>query len=578
MEFVESRLTAAAKELLYDELENYIFKDRKGKIDLFDKFLCLSKEETQFDGLNDIISSTLNAWAEGEVSTQDVLKSLSVTEQYIKSIIYMVNRQVYDEIMSKNESFKNAIIFIGMTKLKEPYGNLDLKLTSWEERSNMTLEEKYKDSPTQLHWAIAYAFRNEDAHSCRKYGISKSLSQILSILFVLIESTWKYKSRIEALYTEHTIFNGINKKDYYSRIIKEYESKNCQKTFVLMNGSKVDPLSSLFSFDKDEEEEACNLETCLDIMKMVNEDSNYIKLIGEAGLGKSRVMKHLQYNDAKEGIAFPVYVELKELSDFKSSIMELIAEKAGLDDKACVLLMKSGGMRLYLDGVNEMLCSDKNKRILCSQIDELAVKYPKTIILVSDRECSQVSVRMDIPTFLICKLDKDMINEFIHKNSESKEYEDRAYKVLEENNYLYNIVKTPFMLGTFIGLVEHGGYKKRITNESQLIEVFVKSLIYREAYEKKEVRADKIEMLLTYLLVGQKSLEDRRFSCGKEVVLARFRKCKEYYGFEIDTDEIFEIIVQMGFLEKVQGDERYTFTNEFYENYFFNKAFSWVEE
>jgi hypothetical protein len=442
----------------------------------------------------------------------------------------------------------------------------------------MTLEEKFKDIPTQLHWSRVYSFRNEDAHACRKYGYNKSLTYILSILFVLIESTWKYKSEIEALYAEHIIFNGINKKEYFRRIIKEYESKNYQKTFVLMNSSKVDPMSSWFSFEKDEDDDGNSLGSCLDIMNMTNEDGNYLKLIGEAGLGKSRAMRHLQYNDAKEGKVFPVYVELKELSDFKFSIMELIAEKAGLDEKACSLLMTSGGMSLYLDGVNEILCSDKNKRIVCSQIDELAAKYPKTKILVSDRESSQVSIRMDIPTFLICKLDETMIHEFIHKNSKSKDCEDKINNALKENNYLYNIVKTPFMLETFIGLVEHRGYKKGITNENQLIEVFVKSLIYREANEKKEIRADKIEMLLTYLFVEQKTSEDGRISFTKPGILARFRKCKEHYGFQIDTDEILEIIVQMGFLEKVQGDERYTFANEFYEDYFFNKALLWVEE
>lgn len=577
MEFIESRLTASTKMRLVDELEDVIPKDRMNKIELFDKFLCLSKEGTEFDALNDRISDTLNSWAEDEISPKDLLSSLSLTEQYIKSIIFMVNRQAFDEIMNQNESFKNAIVFIDMVK-RRPNGSLDFKLAPWEEKANKTLEEKFKDDPVQLHWAIAYQFRNEDAHSCRKYNSNKCLTQVFSILFVLLESTWKYKLQIEALYTEHIIFNGINKKEYYKKIIREYENKNCQKTFVLTNSSKFDSMNSWFNFGKDEEEDESKLESCLNIMSMMNKNCNYIKLIGEAGLGKSRVMKHLQYIDAKEGKIYPVYVELKELSDYKLSIMQVIAEKAELDENACMLLMTNGGMNLYLDGVNEILCSDKNKRSVCSQIDELSVKFPKTKILISDRESSQVSIRMDIPTYLLCKLDEPMIHEFIHKNSSSKEIKEKVVGVLEENKYLYNIVQTPFMLETFIGLVERGGYKRGITNANQLITVFIKSLIFREAYQKKEVRADKIEMLLTYLFVEQKVSKEKRISFTKTGILTRFRKCKEYYGFEIDTDEILEIIVQMGILEKLQGDERYTFANEFYEYYFFNQAFLWLEE
>lgn len=577
MEFIESRLKDNTKKFLVDELENYILKDRKDKIILFDRFLCISKGE-EFEDLNDKISDELNNWADGQISPKDLLMSLSVTEQYLKSLINLVDKSAFDGIMNKDESFKNIIAFIGMIKLRRN-GKLDLKLTSNDERLNITtLEDKHKDDKTRLHWARAYSFRNEDAHECRKYGYNKSINYILSILFVLVESTWKYKQEIDSLYSEQLIFYGVDKKEYLRKIIKEYESKNSQKTFVLMNTSKVDPMSTWLSFEIDEEENDNSLSSSLDIMNMSKEYGNYLKLIGEAGIGKSRIMRHLQYNDAKEGKIFPVYVELKELSDFKYSIMELIYEKSGLDEKACRLLMENGGMNLYLDGVNEILCSDKNKRIACSQIDELPVKYPKTKILVSDRESSQVSVRMDIPTFLLSKLDESMIHEFVHKNCKSKDYEDKIINILEERNYIYNIIKTPFMLETFIYLVENNNYKKGVTNEEQLIELFIRSLIDREAYMKKEIRAGKIEMLLTYLFVEHNNLEDGRTSFTKPGVLSRFRKCKEHYGFEIDTDEILEIIVQMGLLERIQGSENYRFANEFYENYFFSKALLWIEE
>lgn len=573
MQFIESRLEPNTKKFLVEEMEDYIDKDLEVKIEVFDKFLCLSKEDTEFNDLDDRIASSLNEWAQDKITSNELLKDLSVTEQFIKSIIYLVDKTYFDKIMSTNEAFKNAIIYIGLTKLNN-YGNLNLTLNSRQIAEGKTLEDVHR--PPQLYWARAYTFRNEDAHACKKYTHSKCLAQIFSILYVLIESAWKFRKNIESLYFENVIFNGINKNEYYDKIIKEYENNNFEKSFVIMNSSKVDSMKVLFPFDKEEEED--KLITCLNIIDTMTEGNNYVKIIGEAGLGKSRVMKQLQYNDAKQKKTFPVYVELKELSDFKISINELISEKSGLDQKSCSILMEKGGMNLYLDGVNEILCSDKMKRVVCSKIDELASKYPKTKILVSDRESSQVSISMDIPTFLLCKLDEPMIQEFVYKNSNSMEIANKIIAILEESKYLYKIVQTPFLLKTFIYLVQSGGYQTSITNENQLIHVFVKNLIYREAREKKEIRADKIEMLLTYLFIDENPKNEERLSFSKHGILATFRKCKEYYGFEIDTDEILEIIVQMGFLERIQGDEFYAFANEFYEVYFASKAKRWELE
>lgn len=579
MEFIKSRLSGEVKKFLDNELNENIHRDRKEKIDLFDKFLCLSKDGSGFEVLNDTITNALELMAREEIKAMDLLNKMSITEQYIKSLIFLVSPNDFQEIMKSRESFKDAIIFIGQTKLNK-YGNLDLALSEWDKNAYKTLENKFsqpKYSPSQLHWARAYQFRNEDAHLCKNYTTKKCYSYVYSIIYVLLESTWKYKTEIERLYSNEVIFEGINKKNYYNEIINEYESKNYEKTFVVMNSSKVDTASAWFSFTKDDEDENNNESLSDSIINIMEMKDNYIKLIGEAGLGKSRAMKQLQYNDAKIGRVFPIYIELKYLSDNSISLMSLIAEKSGLDVDACSLLMKRGGVHLYLDGVNEILCSDKNKRAVCSEIDDLANKYPKTKILVSDRESSQVTVRVDIPTYLLCKLDEPMIHEFISKNSLSKEYEERILGVLEKNKFIYDIVQTPFLLECFIKLIERGEYKRGITNENQLIEVFVKNLIYRELSAKKEVRADKIEMLLTYLFVGTPSLKDGRAYFSKPGILSRFTKCKVEYGFEVDTYEILEIIVQMGLLEKIQSEECYIFANEFYENYFLNKALLWVE-
>lgn len=581
MEFTKTRLTKETKIYLEDELDNVVTKDLKAKIELFDKYLCISKAGTLYDGLNDRISNGLNDWTNGK-QIRRVLNSLSITEQYLSSLVNLLDESEYKKIIGNGQEFRSIIILIGMTKLSNN-GNLNLKLSEREEMQGMTLERKYKDDTNQYHWANAYSFRNEDAHTSKKYDTKEMLGCIYSILYVLLESTWKYKAKIESLYTNEFIFTGINKDGYFSKITKEFESKNLQKTFIVMSviseSNKRTELNRNNDEDEDdnESEKKTNLISSLDIMKATDNKGLYIKLVGEAGLGKSRLMKYLQYKDAKEGITYPVYIELREWSGSNRSLMELIAEKAGLGIEACELLMQEGGLSLYLDGINEVLCTDNEKRIICGEINDLTKKYPRIKMLVSDRENSYITVK-DMPIYLLVKLDKPLVHDFILKNSQSKEVEDKIKNILEEEKYLYDIIKTPFMVEAFISLVENNEYTTSIKNKSKLKAKFVESLIRREAEEKLEGRASKIKFLLTHLFIKGKDWDDEIRSFTERDIVFRFSKCMEYYRFEADTIEILELIVQMGILVKSPNNDQYTFANEIYESYFKDEAFDTILE
>lgn len=568
MKFVESKLNNNTKTFLEDELKATITSNLKKKIEMFDKYLCISKDGTDYDNLDDTISNALNNWADGE-SSKEVLNHLKITEEYLKSLVNLFNPADYERIMSEASSFRELIIFLGMTKLKRT-GNLDLILYESEIERGMTLEEKYKNDSNQYHWAVGYTFRNEYSHTHKKYGYKETINYIYSVLYVLLETTWKYGPKIERMYTDKLIFDGINKNGYFNKVTEVYEKKNLQNTFVVMSiineDSKKTELVNKVDEEDEENVEKTNLIPSLDIMKVADHHKNYRKLIGEAGLGKSRLMRYLQYKDAKEREMFPVYVELKELSDLQLTTKELIAIKAGLNEEACDLLMQIGGMSLYLDGINEILCSDNDKRIICGQISDLAKEYPKTKILVTDRENSYITVK-GIPTYLLVKLDETLVHEFISKNARDEETKEKIYKILGEEKYLYDIVKTPFMLEAFISLVENNEYTSDITNESKLSGKFVECLIRRESEEKLEGRASKIKFLLAHLFIKNGKCDDKISVFTENQILFQFKRCMEFYSFQVDSVEILELIVQMGILVKSQ-DEKYSFANEFYKDHF----------
>lgn len=578
MNIIKTKIDYNSIEYIKNEFNDCVEENLEEKIDLLDKFLCLDKDGSCYEGLNDKLVNTIKALSSDEITPLKALREFSITEQFVKSLIYLVDKKKYEDIIANNEAFKNSIIYIDLIRLNKN-NNLDLKLTNRDKEYYNSIEDKFrypKYPKNQIHWARAYELRNEEAHACKKYSTKEVYTYLGSILHVLLESLWKFRDDIERIYYNNIIFGNIKIDEYYNKIIKQYEDKNLNNTFVVMNKTKVDHKNSWFasSIEEEDDEGDNEDESILDIM---NTEENYIKLMGEAGIGKTRVLKQLQYIDAKNRKYFPIYVQLKHLSDTNISLMELIYEESGLDKEACKELLRRGGVHLYLDGVNEILCSDKVKRILCSQIDNLANNYPKAKILVSDRESSQVTVSFDIPTYLLCKLDKYMINEFIKINSKTIENEQATKSILERNLYIYDIVKTPFLLECFMDVITRGYFNEDITNENQLIKVFIQQLIYREASEKKEIRADKIEMLLTHLFANEYKTVNNRVRFKKPNLLKNFNECAETFGFGVDTLEVLELIVQMGLLEYIKNDNSYVFPNEFYENYFYNEAIEWVE-
>lgn len=62
-------------------------------------------------------------------------------------------------------------------------------------------------------------------------------------------------------------------------------------------------------------------------IKNVFQKSNYITLIGDAGSGKSTLMKHLFINSILEKQGVPVLIELRYLNDYQNSFEDYIYDK-----------------------------------------------------------------------------------------------------------------------------------------------------------------------------------------------------------------------------------------------------------
>jgi hypothetical protein len=544
-----------------DELREVFGKDTKKKLDLFIEFLEMPKKENEHNP-NIVCDEILNAmekYATIDMKPQTLLDGLLNTEQYLRILCSYVDNEKYLKMSHSNEFFSEMIKWVGDFQLKND-NSLGISCNNVEDSEKYEVPKKY--------WAVAYWARNKDAHDIIKVNSRWVVTIAFSILYVMISSTWKYKDMVRKIVDEQTIFELFNSNEYRRNIVKKYEGEQRQKTFVKMNSVAYhnQPISS------GEEEVEDDVINVLNIMNGKDDDAHYLKLIGEAGIGKSRLMRHLEYLDAKEGKVLPIYVELHNLVDMATTPEKLIADSLGVDIDLCNRLLSSVETHIYLDGVNEMLCADKEKFYLCKRIDELSSNYPKAKILVSDRENSAVTVSNYIPAYLICKLNEDMRKQFIELNC-SKELVPTVTQIVERNEEMISAVSTPIMLILLIQMVEKGNFDMKANTAKEIYTCYVKGLIEREVSEKGETRAKKIEYFLSALAIAGEPDHGELAYYEEAKVLREFKKCADTFGIAgVDMLELVELVTQMGFLKMEKGGDGYTFANKMLEDYFIEYA------
>ncbi|MGB4853156.1 MAG: NACHT domain-containing protein, partial [Ignavibacteria bacterium] len=119
--------------------------------------------------------------------------------------------------------------------------------------------------------------------------------------------------------------------------------------------------------------------------------SNYITIIGDAGSGKSTLVKHLFLNSILEKSGIPILVELRYLNDYKNSFEDYIYEKIfenKLSQNSNILerLLTAGKFVFFLDGFDE-LNSDIKPSVIIS-LNSFINSYDQNKFILTTRPYS----------------------------------------------------------------------------------------------------------------------------------------------------------------------------------------------
>ena len=192
-----------------------------------------------------------------------------------------------------------------------------------------------------------------------------------------------------------------------------------------------------------------------------------VKLLGEAGIGKTTQMRKMYYNiieqvKRNELKVLPIWINLSDLNDNNnSSIEEIIKNILGEYEQYYGLLLKNNVLMLFLDGYNEVLAKDeqeKVKRRLAADIDEIHKKYPDVFIAMTDRNKKSIPICLNkrIKIYSFKGLNRKETIEYVKIKTDG-EITEKTLNYLEsdKSDWLYEEILIPEKLNSLIDLISN---------------------------------------------------------------------------------------------------------------------------
>jgi len=203
-----------------------------------------------------------------------------------------------------------------------------------------------------------------------------------------------------------------------------------------------------------------NSKTKIDInnIEKIFSETNFISVIGNAGSGKSMLMKHLFLTSVKQVFQIPIVIELRNLNHYEGSFFNYIKEtitnkKLAPSNKILGQILENGNFLFLLDGYDEIYSENKEK--LSNAIEEFTDKYNKNLFILTSRPGANAE---SFPRFECCfvkPLSNIQIKEFTLKQLNKVDEGKLAEKIIEviqkpENKEYNSYLSSPLLLSMFI--------------------------------------------------------------------------------------------------------------------------------
>lgn len=346
-----------------------------------------------------------------------------------------------------------------------------LTFDAYRDVNDKQLIEKYRGK-LLLSFIRAGILKNEESHQAKSFNkqqFAQNLqSTLIAELFITSYVMEKLSIALVVAYSEKRDYS-----EYIDNVMNMTKTSN--ELFVSLNLRETS------------EETVPVVGFIEDIVKKIKR----FRILGEGGSGKTTTMEYLVFNDClnykndTENQPLPVIITLSNIGD-EVHLKDAIANKIGVTMDSLDELFVTNKLKVYLDGVNEIVKNREIKKTKIQEISSLIKEYKELSIVISDRYDFDLDQNefFDVRTFTIEKIEKNQMNEFIQKSCFGDEKQIANISSTLEKYESLEILSRPLILSRAIEIIKSGNNLPDKTIE--IIELFINIILKREKNEKKD--------------------------------------------------------------------------------------------
>lgn len=400
------------------------------------------------------------------------------------------NKEVYEVELA---SVKNGNSFVkmntdtGLPMYKKLFPG-SLKFDKYNELDDQALNDKYQNNFI-LYLVKAIILKNEQSHQVPDRNTSKNIENLNSTLLAELWIIDFFKKELTSSFRKES-YKANDFTEYFKDELKRLENQSSK--FVSLNlkelSAETNTVRSGFIED------------------ILSQGLKKIRVLGQGGAGKTTTLEYLLYCDINECIKnptnskIPVLISLASVSN-SETVLESIAKKINIDIGFLEELLKTNMLKIYLDGINEMVGTREAKKTILNEIASVLEDYPELCIIITDRfEFDSYQNNMfQIPTFIIQKLNASQIEEFVEKYCYYvKELSFNVLKILKSKKNIQELLSRPLVLTRAIEIIKSENDLPE--KEGHIIEKFIDGLLRREKDDKMDplLNVNNFKLLLSY--------------------------------------------------------------------------------
>ena len=540
------------KRWIYDAVKSSYSGDIYADIDLFEKSLMLKTKDKKLEGINEVLPNVLEEMcvAPNIGVLQEKMDSFVKIEPYLRHLFGIMEPERNRRRPIDENNGMNTTEWTLAPLLKQAFNIVPIE---YDLSTGKPLQVSF---PYKSSYTLIYAQRNNAAH-CYLNLTQKDIWEIIeACLCVYLDIASRLCLQIEDAFSKTSISESFSSLQYCKEIVYNY-------SLEMKNG---------FSYVDIKWKSSCsdNAEYST-VETMLNDSKNrLVKILGEAGCGKTTIMKQLEYLTAKKYISkkatiIPIFISLGTIkidSSLDIDIKSMICRKLSISENLLDDMLSTNSIRLYLDGFNEIL-DIKAKKIVAWSIDELSQKYSELTIFLSDRSLVRpaINVMNNALIYKLYPLDDATKKTFIESNCSDYEAKKLLLNHFIDNPSYYKHFSTPIKLKQLIELTIK---EKRMPEDFD--GEYIRFIFDRELYDKKDENVQYLEDFACALAISSDTGLPVKVAC------ACLAKCKRILGYTIpDSLNCLNLLVEMGILSNEEGIIEFRYPS--YRDYFWMNAF-----